>query len=170
MCLYGVFCLEDLFEHKFVLNPCFDTLFVVSSAFSETRAFRSNRADLVKMHVRNFCATRAHFSTTWALIPATERNFKNCTFCMFWARALLHQPSGIFSLHKFVYQLVLQVGCNPIFEPAEQLQNSFPNRDTNLVTGMGAQSSLGNWEDLVNIAAPKFEVSVSPKMGPPAGP
>ena len=62
------------------------------------------------MRERNFYATRAQFSTTWAQIPATERNFKNCTFCMFWARALLHQPSGIFSLHKFVYQLVLQVG------------------------------------------------------------
>ena len=62
------------------------------------------------------------------------------------------------------------LGCNPIFEPAELLQNSFPNRDTNLVTGMGAQSSFGNWEDLVNITALKFEVSVSPKMGPPAGP
>ena len=59
-----------------MLNPRFDTLFVASSAFSETRAFRSNRADLAKMHERNCCATRAQFSTTWAQIPATERNFK----------------------------------------------------------------------------------------------
>ena len=95
--------------HKFVLDTCFDTLFVASSAFSETRAFRNNWADIAKAHERNFCATRAQCSTTWAQIPATERNFKRCTYSSFCARALFNHPSGIFSVHKFVYQWVLQV-------------------------------------------------------------
>ena len=100
--------LEGPFEHKFVLDPCFDTLFVASSTFSETRAFRSNRADLAKTYERNLCATRTQVATTWAQIQFP--NFKKCTFCVLWARALLNQPSGFFSLDQFVYQLVPRKG------------------------------------------------------------
>ena len=98
-------CLEDPLIHKFVPNPCFDTLFAPSSTFSEASAFWNAR----KRYERNFCATRAQF-------PQLERNFpqpsaisKSVLFAFFSVRALFKQPGGNFSLHKFVYQLVLQV-------------------------------------------------------------
>ena len=59
--------------------------------------------------------TSAIFAQLERNFPQLERNFpqpsaisKSVLFAFFSVRALFKQPSGNFSLHKFVYQLVLQ--------------------------------------------------------------
>ena len=91
-------------------DPCFDTFSVASSAFSETRAFRNNRADPAKTHERNFCATfERNFPQLGRKFPQPSAISKSVPFACF-APALLNNAIRIFSLHRRVYQLVLQVG------------------------------------------------------------
>ena len=72
--VYYLTNLEDPFAHKFVFDSCFDTLFVESSAFSETRAFRNNRADLAEAHERDFCATRLYFPQLFPQLSAISKS------------------------------------------------------------------------------------------------